>query len=266
MALPEIHEIETLVRYAEHAVSVEERAAAERHLLGCAACREFLSFVEDFNATVRSAKPQAESQDEPCPDSSLIIALEADELDEATARQVRAHLLFCRTCLEEFFLLRRLAEQEAEAPASWQQRFEKLKEYLLDFGKTYGIGTLLGPFRIIAETPAFALRGGAAPDRTSKTVEVTVGGNTYGVELAISSEGLVSCSVAGFQTPVKAPLSIVVRSESGEELVSARTDNFGNAKAIFPHVPARGWYVLRLELGGDGQDLLFCAHEERAPG
>jgi hypothetical protein len=265
MAGSEPHEIEKLVRYAEGALPAEERTATTRHLEDCASCREFLSFVDDFNGALRDAKPSRQDPDEPCPDSSLIIALEADELDQLAAEQVRAHLLFCSTCLEEFFLLRRLAREEAEA-APFRQQIEKLKEFLLDLGRAYGVGALLGPFRIIAETPAFALRSGAAPDRTSKTVEVTIGGNSYGVELAVSSEGIVSCSVAGFRTPVKTPLNIVIRSDSCEELVSARTDNFGNVKCTIPRgqVPAE-LYLLTLELGGSEQDLLFRVGGEDVP-
>jgi hypothetical protein len=266
MADFEIHEAQNLIRYTEGALPAEERTATEAHLETCASCRDFVSFVRDFNANLRDVKRQTQVAGEPCPDSSLIIALEANELDERTAAQVRAHMLFCDGCLEEFFLLRRLAGEPAEAPASERQPFEKLKGYLLDFGKKYGIGALLGPFKIIAETPAFALRGAAVPDRTSKTIEVTIGGNTYGVELAVSSEGLVSCSVAGFRTPMKTSLTIVIRGEAGEELVSARTDSFGNAKTVLSRARARGgWYVLRFELGDEAQELLLSVSEERAP-
>lgn len=263
---PELHEIEKLVRYAEGALPAEERTATDRHLQGCASCREFLSFVEDFNGALRDAKPSQQDPDESCPDSSLIIALEAGELDRQTAEQVRAHLLFCNTCLEEFFLLRRLAREEGEA-APFRKQIEKLREFLLDLGRTYGVGALLGPFRIIAETPAFAMRGGTTTDKISKAVEVAIGGNTYGIELAVSSAGVVSCGVAGFRTPVKAPLNLVIRGESGEELVSTRTDNFGNAKCTIPpgRAPA-GLYLLTLELGGGGgQDLLFRVGGEDVP-
>jgi hypothetical protein len=65
---------------------------------------------------------------------------------------------------------------------------------------------------------------------------------------------------------MKTSLTIVIRGEAGEELVSARTDSFGNAKTVLSRARARGgWYVLRFELGDEAQELLLSVSEERAP-
>jgi hypothetical protein len=256
-----IHDTERLVRYAEGTLSFNERGAAEQHLGDCAACRDFVSFVQDFNSALVAAKPDGDGPDEPCPDSSLIIALDADELDDETARQIRAHLLFCRACLEEFFLLWRLGQEEGSAFVSWLPQFEKLKERILDLGVTYGVGTLLGPLRIAAEAPAFAMRGGPDAGEASKSVEVKVGENTYGLEFHASTDA-VSCDIVGFQTMLQSPLEVTIFSESGAKVASTHTDKFGNVRISAPrNRSASGMWLLSLACGGAERQILFRVPE-----
>jgi hypothetical protein len=101
------HEEEKLLRYVGGGLPENEQAAIEEHLASCEACRQFVSFVQDFDAVLQEAKPVFPSPGEACPDASLIVDLEAGQLDEETAQHLRAHLLFCRHCLEEYFALRR---------------------------------------------------------------------------------------------------------------------------------------------------------------
>ena len=259
MARSDPHETETLIRYAEDALSAEERAQIDAHLLLCEPCREYLTFMREFNAGLRSAKPQESGPNEPHPDASLIVALASDALDQAAAREVRAHLVFCDECSDEFFLLQRFArEQEVAAP--WRRRIEQLGETLLDLGKSYGVGAVLGPFRIVAETPAFALRGGAAVDKTSKSIEVKIGENTYGVEFHVSQDGRIFCDIAGFRTPVKSPVEANMFSEGGEKLAATRTDKFGNGRiALPPDGPPSDCWLLTLACGAAEQQILFRA-------
>jgi hypothetical protein len=56
--------------------------------------------------------------------------LEEGNLDEPTASHVRAHLLFCESCIEEFYCLRRFSRRN-----SWDM-VEKLWESLIDLGTT----------------------------------------------------------------------------------------------------------------------------------
>jgi hypothetical protein len=189
---------------------------------------------------------------EPCPDSWTLVAYEAGKVDEETARHLRAHLLFCDACAKEFYALRRSSREE-----SWQQLIEQLNEFLIDLGKTYGVGTLVGPVRIVAEQPVLA-RGGKLPESTLKVLEVLVGENTYSIEMAVTEEGSVSCDIAGMRTPSKTPLSITARSGIGEELKSTQTDEFGNARLqlLATSLPD-DLIVFTFDLEGSEQQLLL---------
>ena len=108
MARSEAHAPEQLTRYAFGDLSGKEQEKLERHLRTCTPCQEYLSFVQEFNAGLREAKPQRPLPGEPCPDPSLLIALDADELDDETAHHVRAHMLFCEGCRKEYTALERM--------------------------------------------------------------------------------------------------------------------------------------------------------------
>lgn len=253
----EPHETETLIRYAEIALTAEERSAAERHLSHCEACREYLTFVGDFNDALRSANPADTRANEPHPDSSLIIALAEEELDEPTAENVRDHLLFCDECADEFSLLEGIAQEEA-ASAPWRKFIEQLRRTMVDLWKSYGVGAVLGPFTLLAETPALTVRGGEKTAGTFKVLEVSVGGNLYSLELSSPGDGSLSCDMAGVNTQSREPLTIMVRSESGKPIASAKSDDFGNARLAIPtQHPSMDLYVLSLELKAVEQHLLI---------
>ena len=108
MRQSEAHEPEKLTRYAFGDLAEKERVTLEGHLRTCAPCRDFLSFVQDFNIGLREARPQTPLPGEPCPDPSLLIALEDGELNQKTAEHVRAHILFCKECQKEYRALQRM--------------------------------------------------------------------------------------------------------------------------------------------------------------
>ena len=255
-----VHEAENLIRYIENDLSPDERSATERHLLVCEPCRDFLSFVREFNDSLRSAKPESPGPDEPHPDPSLIVALAAEELDETIAQEVRAHLLFCEDCSDEFTLIELVAREGVET--SWRQRIQQLWERMLILGKSYGIGTMLGPLRILTEAPAFAMRGGSTADIMAKSVEVTVGENAYGVQFHMSADRTVTCDIAGFRTPVKSPLEIAIVDESGEKVAASKTDTFGNGRISIPQGgDPTGFWLLMLSCGAAEEEILFRASE-----
>jgi len=247
MARPEPHEPEKLTRYACGNLSLEEQGKLEKHIRGCAPCRDYVSFVREFNAGVREAKPPKPTADEPCPDTALLVDLEAGELDERTASHVRAHLLFCGDCREIFYALRRSTRK-----ATWQDVVEKLKGVVVDLSKRYGPGALIGSVKIVSEQFALARRGEGAAEALTKAFELAVGENNYNVEVRFSADGALHCSVAGYKPPVWAPLQVAVCTEAGDEVFCVQTDKQGNTQFdLGPDAVPDGVYMFVLTLGDD---------------
>lgn len=252
MALPTLHNSDKLLRYALGQLSPLENAPIAEHLSGCRACRDFASFVTQFNGSLRHNRLQLLGPSEACPDTSLIVALEEGDLDEPTSAHVRAHLLFCESCIREFYCLRRFSRRN-----SWDM-VEKLRESLIDLGTTYGVGTFRGLVQIITETPALAHRGADHATGTFKVLEVTIAENQYSVELRAAEDGSLSCDIAGFRTPVSDSLKVTIKSETGEELASTTSDEFGNARLTIPDSRLEGeFYVLSLALKDREEHLLI---------
>src|SRR5689334_14875467 len=97
------HVNEHLLAYLSGALSSDEHQKQAQHLQNCSDCQETLNFARDLDARLKS-DPMAPVADEPCPEVSLISRLSEGELDQITAQHVRAHVLHCRACLEEFML------------------------------------------------------------------------------------------------------------------------------------------------------------------
>jgi hypothetical protein len=198
---------------------------------------------------------------ERCPDSKTLANYVTGELDEETQRHVGVHIALCKDCFQEMSLLENL-----EQAASRRSMIEKLKESVIDLGRTYGPGAILGSIRIMSEGPAFAARGGASPERIFKVVEMVVGENTYSIELAVTPDGSVSCDVTGYRTPREIPLKIVARAETGEELLAVETDKHGSAHFVLAkeELP-EGSCVLIFTLASAENHLLFGVPERGLP-
>jgi hypothetical protein len=250
MSILERHPKTDLLRYLDGGTEGEEKHTLEEHLAACAECREYLSFVKGMNQGLDSLSKEELTSDEPCPASWTLVAYQAGKVDEDTARHLRAHLLFCDACAEEFYALRRVSQEE-----SWRELVEQLKEFVIDLAKSYGPAALIGPVRIVAEQPALAARGGDLPEVVSKVLEVQVGGNTYSIELKVTAQG-VACDIAGFRTTTRGPLNISVHSKTGEELISTESDEFGNSRFVVPKAPGN-LFLLMLNLQGIEQQVLF---------
>src|SRR5712691_4525374 len=106
-----------VTRYMFGELPEADASFIETHLADCPPCSKRVTFARKFTALAKKQLTRADTPDEPCPDTSVIVALEADELDEETARHVRAHLLFCKLCREEYLLLRRLSNEQLEEKA-----------------------------------------------------------------------------------------------------------------------------------------------------
>lgn len=108
------HEPEKLTRYAFGDLKGKEKESLERHLQSCLGCREYLSFIQDFNEGLREAKPQEPLPGEPCPDPALLAALQEGDLDKETAEHLRVHMLYCENCREDYQILERLQPKAME--------------------------------------------------------------------------------------------------------------------------------------------------------
>jgi hypothetical protein len=128
--------------YAWGGLTDDLRPAVEAHLRECPSCAKFVAFMKDFIAANRERLADAEMPSESHPDASLIVELEADELDIKTSREVSLHLLDCRPCREAYLRLRSLSNERFE---------ERLLAEEIDLAESHSANTLVGPVRIVRE-------------------------------------------------------------------------------------------------------------------
>ncbi len=104
-----------VTKLAFNELKQEKRVEIEQHLATCEDCREHLAFVREFNEAMRGLSGTLRTPNEPCPPLELIKLLEAEELDvrdKETARHLRAHMLWCASCSEVFYILERSRIEE----------------------------------------------------------------------------------------------------------------------------------------------------------
>ncbi|PYX77651.1 MAG: hypothetical protein DMG72_00845 [Acidobacteria bacterium] len=106
--MPLFHPEVDILRYREGDLDEEEKRSVDKHIQGCADCREYLAFVDDFQAGLQELTPEELAGTQTCPEPELIYNYEQGTLDEKSARQLRAHMLFCDACTDELYALRRL--------------------------------------------------------------------------------------------------------------------------------------------------------------
>jgi hypothetical protein len=106
-----------VTRYAWGELSEERRDEVEAHLQKCPPCKELATFTEDLIRAVREDPKRSAPIAEPCPDVSLIVDLEAEALNEETARHVTAHLLYCKKCRDAYLQVRALSAERFEERA-----------------------------------------------------------------------------------------------------------------------------------------------------
>jgi hypothetical protein len=91
----------------------------------------------------------------------------------------------------------------------------------------------------------------------SKSIEITVSQNTYSAEIWLTDDGRLSIDIAGSRIREKAPATVVLRADSGEELAETETDRFGNGELSIRAADAMsGTCVLCVAVGG-GQEYLL---------
>lgn len=251
------HNREDLLRYLAGDLTDTERRELESHIKDCGECSGFLSFAGGLKTLLKELPPEELGPDTPCPAADTLVAFAAGQLEEGEAQQVRKHVAFCSDCFQEFALLRQTTESAGIRLTvdSWQRLLEKLKDFVIDLGKTYGPGALVGSIRISAEEPVIA-RGAGLQPTAAKVLEFSIRENKYSIELAVTEDGSMSCDITGSRTPQKVPLHLSVRSGTGEELISTVSDEFGNSRFVIPRA-LDDLFVLTLNLEENEQHLLF---------
>ncbi|HUN84798.1 MAG TPA: hypothetical protein VMU48_10485 [Terracidiphilus sp.] len=217
----------------------------------------------------------SEESKEPCPLTDLLSSVEAELADEDEARHVRAHVVHCRECSKKFLMLRGIRNKEKaatdvpEQPGTapqlswWTQCYERACQVLIDIGRQFDPGTLIGTIRVTGPIPALALRGESSQDRTGFMFEVPVGNNVYGFDLRLH-ENELAFDVAGYKWADKIPATITVYRESGAVLGSTTTDLYGNAHFSLEY----NWHskekiVLAIALSDDVWESLSLALGDR---
>lgn len=159
MALLNVHPREDLLRYLEGDVAQDEKLSLESHLASCVECRTYLSTVKGFNDGLGELAQEEFTSQEACPDSWTLVSYEDGKIDEGTARQLRAHLLFCDACQEEFYALRKLRTP------NWTKLVLNLVRGAVELVSISGSGV-----PGLADA-ASELRGGPKPSARAFTVE-----------------------------------------------------------------------------------------------
>ncbi|MCL4538745.1 MAG: zf-HC2 domain-containing protein [Bacteroidetes bacterium] len=235
------HDQEGIFKYLSGNLSSSEKAHVEAHLSTCTECSELLAFVRDFNSSLRGMSPEELQPDTPCPSADTIASFAADELDEAAAQSVRQHTIFCRSCLEEVFLLHRAtkaagfiatSKPSARTTPLRQLLQERTQQPVVHFRprKTHERDSLTGSVPSTPKLLRFSVHDGEYPERPALVQELLIGENAYNLAVTVSREGSLSFDIAGIRTPVKEPLHVSVSSESGKELASSQSDKSGHCR------------------------------------
>ena len=267
--------LEDIHRYVWNDLSPSQAAIVERHLAECESCMELVNFMKEFGHSMSGHFFDSEESKEPCPPTDLLASVEADFANEAEARNVRAHVVHCRECSLKFLMLRGLRNREEAVPDKveqpetapqlswWAQCYEKARQVLIDIGKQFDPGTLIGAIRVTGPIPALALRGESSQHPTGFMFEVPVGNNVYGFDLRLH-ENELTFDVAGYKWTDKIPATITVYRESGAVLGSTKTDLYGNARlSLEINWPSEEKIVLAIALSDDVWESLSLALGDR---
>jgi len=136
--MPLFHPDVDILRYREGDLDEEKKRSVDKHVEGCAECREYLAFVDDFQTGLQELTPEEFVGTQTCPEPELIFDYEHGKLDEKSARELRGHMLFCDTCTDELYALRRLRH-----PRSFTQAVIRIAKNVLRLVDISGTGEVL---------------------------------------------------------------------------------------------------------------------------
>jgi hypothetical protein len=222
-------------------LSPSQAAVIELHLAECEFCMDMVKFMQEFGRDLNGHIFDSEEFKEPCPPTDLLASVEAELADENEAHNVRAHVVHCRECSKKFLMLRGLRNREqtisdavkqpetAPQLSWWAQCYERAHQVLIDIGRQFAPGTLIGAIRVTGPIPALALRGESSQNRPGIMFEVPVGNNVYGFDLTLLKGQLVF-DIAGHKWTDKLQATVTVYRDTGAVLGSTKTDTYGNAQ------------------------------------
>lgn len=151
-----------ILRSVDDVLSHNEAVELDRHLKTCQACRDYMSFVQNFSQGLKELKGDPLAAVGSHPSTELLVGYEAGELDEKISREVRDHVLFCEECTDDFYALRRAVR----AP-SWTsvviEAIRSKKETVLKSLEVIGMGELV-------PLPATVMRG--TPDEAQSRIDI----------------------------------------------------------------------------------------------
>src|SRR5216684_4899778 len=137
VAMPLFHPEVDILRYREGDLDEEKKRSVDQHVQECAECREFLAFVDDVQAGLQELTPEELVGKQTHPESEVIYDYEQGKLDDKSARELRAHMVFCDTCTDELYALRRLHH-----PHSFTQAVIRIAKKTLQLVDIFGTGQL----------------------------------------------------------------------------------------------------------------------------
>jgi hypothetical protein len=219
--------------------------------------------------TLKLLRPEDLKPSSPCPDSQSMVSYVIGTAPGDLQKEINVHIAFCDDCWDDYVALggrekivdiihtatgeqrRPLPIALRDAKDKWDQLFARANDFVIQLGRTYRPGTLIGTIRILEAGPAFAVRGATPPSASSVVFEVPLGDNVYGIALNAQDAGLFF-DVAGYKTTELIRLGIALRSTDGEELVKAETDLYGHADFVLPAEElARDRIVVMLIVGDE---------------
>lgn len=157
--MPLFHPEVDILRYREGDLDEEKKRSVDKHLQGCAECREYLAFVDEFQAGLQEFSPEELAGTQTCSEPEVIYRYEQGKLEEKSARELRAHMLFCDACTDELYALRRLRR-----PRSFTQAVILIAKKVLQVVDISGTGEL--------PELALAVSRGSDEENTSEVVQI----------------------------------------------------------------------------------------------
>jgi hypothetical protein len=208
---------------------------------------------------LRALHPEDLVSGSACPDSWTLASYVTGELHPRTQQAVNVHMAFCDRCLEDYVALAG-PEKIAEILSQeiWQR---KPLEADLQAAKIFEIAKKHEAERVERRSYRLKKSMKRAVEKAQAVVTkvLVVGKNTYTVDVSMNA-GRAICTVAGLRTPAKIPLKISVRSETGTEVISTRTDDSGNAQFVLPGAPGER-RVVSVEVAGQKLHRQFTIDE-----
>lgn len=126
-----------LMAWREGDLDREARRSIEEHVKTCEECRDFVEYVEWFYNAFKGTLDRFRLPEEKCPPSDVLTGYLLGELDEETARHVRAHLFVCDECFEVVQLWSQDEEREQKiipfpaALAAYREKFSSTRQMAL---------------------------------------------------------------------------------------------------------------------------------------